>query len=102
MPPRRRFSRTKKVLIGIALVLAAFSGLVAMQPAEMRVSRSATIAAAPAVVFAQVNDFRNWRGWSPWEELDPNLQRSYEGAAAGEGRLLLAGQRGGGGGADDD
>lgn len=86
-PPRRRFSRAKKVLIGFALVVAAFAALVAMQPVEMLVTRSATIAAPPAAVFAQVNDFRNWQAWSPWEGLDPNLQRSYEGAASGEGAV---------------
>ncbi|HXK18635.1 MAG TPA: hypothetical protein VNG33_12570 [Polyangiaceae bacterium] len=34
---------------------------------------------------AQVNDFHAWSGWSPWEKLDPNLKRSYEGAPAGVG-----------------
>jgi len=43
---------------------------------------------APASeVFAQVNDFRKWQAWSPWEKQDPNLNRSYEGAPAGSGSI---------------
>lgn len=84
-PSRRGLSKTKTVLIGVAVLLAGFAAVVAMQPSEMRVFRSLTIAAPPDAVFAQVNDFRNWQAWSPWEGLDPNLERSYEGAESGEG-----------------
>jgi uncharacterized protein YndB with AHSA1/START domain len=86
-PPRKRFSVTKKILMGLVLVLAAFAVVVAMQPSDMRISRSATVDAPPDAVFAQVNDFHNWRAWSPWEKLDPNLQRSYSGAESGEGAV---------------
>lgn len=48
-------------------------------------SREITIAAAPAVVHAQVDDFRAWTAWSPWEDLDPDLERTYSGAATGAG-----------------
>ncbi len=30
-----------------------------------------------------VDDFHNWPLWSPWEELDPNLQRTYTGPDKG-------------------
>ena len=49
-------------------------------------ARTATIAAPPAAAFEQVNDFHNWKLWSPWEKLDPNLQRTYDGPAAGDVR----------------
>lgn len=82
---RRRLPRTIKVLIGLGLALAAFAAIVAAQPSEMRVSRSITIAAPADAVFAEVNDLRRWQRWSPWENLDPHLQRTYSGAGAGEG-----------------
>ena len=50
-----------------------------------RIERSATIKASADAVFAQVNDFQNWRAWSPWEKLDPALKRSYDGPPAGTG-----------------
>ena len=49
----------KKIAVVAALLfvlLLGFAGVVAMQPADYQVSRSATIAAPPAAVFAQVND----------------------------------------------
>ena len=52
---------------------------------EFRIERSATINAPANAVFALVNDFQNWRAWSPWERLDPVLKRSYHGPAAGTG-----------------
>jgi hypothetical protein len=48
-------------------------------------SRETSIAAAPAVVHAALNDFHTWNTWSPWEELDPQLERTFSGAAAGVG-----------------
>jgi hypothetical protein len=58
------------------------------------VSRSTTIAAAPATVRALVADFRSWRAWSPWEDLDPGLTRTYTGAESGVGaRYAWVGNR---------
>jgi len=51
------------------------------------VERSTTIAAPPHRVYEQIADFHNWTSWSPWEDLDPDLRRSYSGAAAGAGAV---------------
>src|SRR5262249_39093260 len=56
-------------------------------PSEYRVVRSATMAAPPADVFAQVNDFHKWEAWSPWAKLDPTMQQIYEGPPAGAGAV---------------
>jgi hypothetical protein len=77
----------KKILIAIVLVIVGFVVVVAMQPAEFKVTRSTTIGAAPAVVFAQVNDLHNWKNWSPWAKLDPAMKESFEGAPAGKGAI---------------
>lgn len=49
------------------------------------ISRSTTIDAPPAAVRAHVEDFRSWQQWSPWEDLDPHLRRTYSGAEHGVG-----------------
>jgi hypothetical protein len=49
------------------------------------ISRSVTIAASPDLVRTHVDDFRAWREWSPWEDLDPRLERRYSGAERGVG-----------------
>lgn len=81
----------KKILIGLivlVVIVAGFAGVVAMQPSEFRIVRSATIPAPPAEVFAQVNDFHNWEAWSPWAKLDPAAKNSFEGPAAGKGAIF--------------
>jgi hypothetical protein len=55
--------------------------------ATYRVERSTTIAAPAADVFARINDFHRWIDWSPWEGIDPNMQRRYEGVDAGLGAI---------------
>ena len=49
------------------------------------VERSVTIDAPPERVYDQIADFRRWPGWSPWEDVDPQLQRTYSGAESGTG-----------------
>ena len=39
-----------------------------------------TIAAAPERVHALISDFPEWVKWSPWEDVDPDLKRTYEGS----------------------
>ena len=75
----------KKILIVLALLIAGFAVVVALQPSEFHVERTATIAAPPAAVFAHVDDLHKWEAWSPWAKLDPNAKVGYEGAPAGKG-----------------
>ena len=49
------------------------------------VERSTTIAAPPGRVYPHMIDFRRWDVWSPWEEMDPNVQKTYSGSEAGVG-----------------
>ena len=76
------------ILIGVAAVIVIFLIVVAMQPPEYRVTRAAMIAAPPAAVFAQVNDFHNWDAWSPWAKLDPNAAKTFEGSSSGTGAIF--------------
>jgi uncharacterized protein YndB with AHSA1/START domain len=51
------------------------------------VERSLTIQAPPERVYEQIADFHNWRNWSPWEDVDPQLERTYSGADSGTGAV---------------
>jgi hypothetical protein len=73
------------ILLVLAGLVALFLIIAALQPAEYRVVRSARIAAPPETVFAQVNDFHKWDGWSPWAKLDPAVVNTYPGAPSGTG-----------------
>lgn len=78
----------KKILIGVALVIAAFLVVAALQPAHFRIVRSATLPAPPAAVFEHVNDFHKWQAWSPWAKLDPDAKNTFEGAPSGVGAIF--------------
>ena len=80
-------SRTmaKKILIGGAALLVVFLIVVATRPATFEIKRSAQINAPAEVVFAQVNDFKAWAAWSPWEQLDPAMKRTFNEVPASVG-----------------
>jgi hypothetical protein len=49
------------------------------------VERTTTVTASPHRVHALVDDFHHWTLWSPWEDLDPDLRRTYTGPDRGVG-----------------
>ncbi|MBY6411697.1 SRPBCC family protein [Rhodococcus sp. BP-252] len=49
------------------------------------VERTTTISASPEKIHELIDNFRNWKSWSPWEGADPDLQRSYAGPERGVG-----------------
>ena len=56
-----------------------------LRPTQFSLRRSLDMRAPPEKIFAQLNDFKNWKSWSPWEKLDPTMKRSHSGAASGKG-----------------
>lgn len=78
----------KKVLIAVGALVVVFLAVVAMQPSEFSITRSATFDAPPSVVFAQVNDFHNWNAWSPWAKMDPNAKNTFDGPQSGPGAMF--------------
>jgi hypothetical protein len=77
----------KWILLSVVALVVVFIAVVAVQPADFKIERSATLRAPASAAFAQVNDFQNWRAWSPWEKIDPALKRSYDGPKAGTGAI---------------
>jgi hypothetical protein len=71
----------------VVLAVIALLVVVAWQPSELRVSRSARIAAPASEAFTQVNDFRNWSAWSPYQKRDPAMKKTYAGAEQGTGAI---------------
>ena len=75
----------KFILIGLAVIIVVVAGVVAMQPDDFRVTRSTTVSAPAAVVFAQVNDLQKWEAWNPWQKKDPAMKLTFSGPPAGPG-----------------
>ncbi len=49
------------------------------------VERRQHMAVPPEVVRERIIDLRRWEAWSPWEDLDPEMRRTYGGATSGVG-----------------
>jgi len=83
-----------KIVLILAAIVLVLAVIVAWRPSEFRIERTTVIAAPPAAVFAQVNDFHKWEAWNPWGKMDPAMKQAYEGAPAGVGAVYTwAGNR---------
>ena len=74
-------------LLVIAVAIAALLAYASMRPDNFRLERSIRIAAPILQVAEQIDDFHRWQQWSPWEHLDPSMQRTFSGADAGVGAV---------------
>ena len=77
-----------RILIALALVVAVFVVVVAIQPAKFHIARTARIEAPPAAVFEQVDDPKKMHAWSPFAKLDPAARNTFEGPGAGVGAAM--------------
>ena len=76
------------IVAAIAVVLTvAVLVYAATRPDTFRVQRSASIKAPPEKIFPLLNDLRSFKRWSPYENKDPAMQRTYGGAASGKGAV---------------
>jgi effector-binding domain-containing protein len=69
-------------VLGLVVLLAAI-GL--MLPRYVHVERATVLAAKPATVFVYLNGFKNFNRWSPWADIDPATQYSFDGPLIGVG-----------------
>jgi hypothetical protein len=69
------------IAIAIVLILAA------TKPSSFSVERAIDIGAPADQIFPLINDFHQWGSWSPWENKDPAMKRSFSGAASGKGAV---------------
>jgi uncharacterized protein YndB with AHSA1/START domain len=77
----------KKLALALAIGIVVLLAFAATRPNDFRIERTTLIQAPPEKVFALVNDFHQWEAWSPWEKVDPQLKRTYTGAASGAGAI---------------
>src|SRR5690349_13585011 len=75
------------IAVVLAIAIAAVLILAATKPDTLRVQRAIRIKAPADRIFPLINDFHQWRSWSPYEERDPALKRTYSGANSGQGAV---------------
>ena len=81
----------KKIALAVAALVVGFVvvvlGLASTKPDAFKVERSATINAKPEAIYPLIANFHKWDGWSPWEKLDPQMKRTFEGPESGKGAV---------------
>ncbi len=73
-----------KIVIIVAIVIAAVLGIAAAKPKTFRVQRAINIKASPQKIFALINNFHNWSRWAPQDKEDPTMVRTFAGPAEGQ------------------
>src|SRR5260370_38434384 len=75
------------IAVVLAVAIAIILILAAIKPNTFSVRRATTVKAPPENIFPLINDFHQWGSWSPYENKDPAMKRSYSGAASGKGAV---------------
>ena len=75
------------IAVVLALAVAVVLILAMTKSDTLVVQRATTIDASPDRIFPLVNDFHQWKSWSPYETKDPEMKRDYSGAQAGKGAV---------------
>jgi uncharacterized protein YndB with AHSA1/START domain len=75
------------IIAGLAAIVAAILIFAATRPNTFRIQRSTAIQAPPERIFPIINDHHQWEAWSPWENLDPAMKKTYSGAGNGLGAI---------------
>jgi uncharacterized protein YndB with AHSA1/START domain len=75
------------IAITVAIAIAIVLILAATKPDTFSVQRATTVRAPPEKIFPSINDFHQWATWSPWEDKDPAMKRTYSGAGSGKGAV---------------
>ena len=76
----------KIIVLVIVISLAIILVYAATRPDELHVERTISIKAPPEKIFALINDFRQWDGWTPYNK-DPAMKKTYSGSASGKGAV---------------
>ncbi|OCK62354.1 SRPBCC family protein [Bradyrhizobium sp. LMTR 3] len=75
------------IAVILAIAVAIVLILAATKPNTLRVQRAISIKAPAERIFPLISDFQQWRSWSPYEEKDPAMKRTYSGAERGKGAV---------------
>ena len=75
------------IAVVLAVVIAAVLVLAATKPNTLRVQRAISIKAPAERIFPLINDFHQWITWSPYENKDPAMKRTFSGADTGKGAV---------------
>jgi hypothetical protein len=75
------------IAVVVGVVLVGLLGYAATRPNTFWVARTQPILASPGRIFRLIEDYRQWAAWSPYEKLDPTMQKTFSGSEKGQGAV---------------
>jgi len=75
------------IAVVLATAIATVLILASAKPDTFSVEREIGVKAPPEKIFPLINDFHRWGLWSPYENRDLAMKRSYGGAESGKGAV---------------
>ncbi len=93
----------KTVGIILLVLLGALLLMALRQPDTFAIERSVVVSAPPEAIYPRIADLHHWQTWSPYEKLDPQMKKVFNGlpgtagasyywsgnAKAGEGTMTV-------------
>jgi len=71
----------------LAIAILIILVLASTKPDTFSVQRSIAVKAPAEKIFPLISNFHQWASWSPWENKDPAMKRSYSGSESGKGAV---------------
>src|ERR1700722_15475625 len=75
------------IAMGGAALLSAVLVAASRKPDTLQVQRTTNIKALPEKIFPYINDFHTWTTWSPYENKDSAMKKTYSGTEKGKGAV---------------
>jgi effector-binding domain-containing protein len=75
----------KYILLFLLIVIIGTAIYIATLPSSYDIKTSKIIKAPAALIFENINDYKNWQYWGPWYETDPTIVASYPEITSGFG-----------------
>lgn len=77
----------KKILIGLAVLIAGIIAAALIKSPDYRVERSLIIAVPAEKLFPYFDNHRKFNEWNPWVKMDPEAKLTYSGPESGVGAV---------------
>ncbi len=75
----------KTVGIILLLLLGALLVMASRQPDAFAIERSLVVSAPAEVIYPKIADLHQWSAWSPYEKLDPQMKKVFNGTPGAAG-----------------
>ena len=73
------------IAVILVLLIVAVLVIASTKPDIFTVQRSTDIKATAEKIFPFINDFHRWKAWSPYEDKDPAMEKTFGAVSSGKG-----------------